>query len=178
MSAYVVHPDTINLIASAASRYRVTVHRLAGAVRTDVDDHHCGASELHAVTEPARLAQLLWDENCYSVEHRYQLPAGTAATEGPREATGTTGEFRFRPVDLDSLTMDPRIVVLASIRCLEYQSCESDDYRQSAGYLCLDAVRHEIIRKLTNDAPWGWTRAWSDQRRAEIKARVARDMAS
>jgi hypothetical protein len=47
--------------------------------------------------------------------------------------------------------------VISCCDCLRYQSCETDDYEQTAAYKVLDAIRESAIRQLVKlaDAPWG-----------------------
>ena len=152
MSAYIVHDDTINLIASAARCWRVDVYTDAG--------------RLSFATDADTMADLLYAENVKSVNYRYN-----ESEPAPK--------FDFRYVDLDyaSAAIEPEKLVLGSIRCLRYQSCEHPEYPTSAGAKVLDAIEAEAIRRLTDAAPWGWTRDWTEQRRAEVKARVAQQMA-
>lgn len=166
MSAYICHEDTINLIASAADRYDATVYVRPDMVRVHPEavkrERLCGKTEARA------MAEALYAENVYSVNYLYR-------------AQDVTGWHSFRHIDLDGLACAPHhpaLVVLASIRCLRYQSCEGPDYAQSFAAALLDNIEAACIRKLTADLPWGWTREWTNERKAEIKARVASDLAS
>ena len=136
MSAYIVSTDTIDLLISAADAWRVTF-------RSPADQ-----SFLHACSyRRDEAGQLLLDENVRSVNARYR-------------ETEAAGVYRFQPVDLDRAArgLSIPILVLGLVRCLRYQSCEADDYGTTRAAEFLDRIEAEAIRKLTIDAPWGWTR--------------------
>jgi hypothetical protein len=57
---------------------------------------------------------------------------------------------------------------------LRYQSCEHPDYEASLAAKILNELESEMIRRLTHDAPWGYTRQWTEERRAEVKATIAK----
>lgn len=161
MSAYVCENDTIDLIASAAKYYDLRIHGLSGCIRP-ARGPLAGPGTAIGSTDAATIARALWAENVYSVRHRYD------------EDGSVVDFYRFTPVNLESIGHDPLVVVLGSIRCLRYQSCESPDYAHSAGARILDAIEHEIVRKLTAAVPWGWTRAWSAERKAQIACGISR----
>lgn len=159
MSAYVVSPDTIDLIASAAERLNTTIHGLERCVRRDAD-----YASLIGRTCADKIGAILHAENVHSVNYRYNETNGSV--------------YRFRHVDLDSLCGGRDLtwekIVLGSIRCLRYQSCEAPDYAQSAGARILEAIEADVVRRLTSEAPWGWTRQWTAEKRAAYRATVER----
>ena len=52
------------------------------------------------------------------------------------------------------------MVVLKSIACLRYQSCETEDWEQSKAARWLEELRELAIDHLPGyeAAPWGWDR--------------------
>ena len=149
MSAYIVAHDTIDLITSAAAHYAPDwVGRISFPMSTvrlpELRGQPVRMLDFQADREA--VARCLYAENVHSVNVRY------------REQTPAT-DYRFRPVNLDSLGPRAVPIVLKSIACLKYQSCESDDYEQSAAYHLLQEIEQNVIRSLWSDAdPWGWER--------------------
>jgi hypothetical protein len=157
MSAYVVHSDTIDLLVAAADRWRVTFH--GGDVARDA----LGDTR-HACSYRSEAGQLLLDENVHSVNARYRDDA-------------VAERYTYTPLDLDRAAagVPVAVLVLASVRCLRYQSCEAADYETTRAARFLDAIESAAVHALINphEAPWGFTRAWAEERRGAIKARVA-----
>ena len=122
MSAYQVHPDTIDLIVSFYE-----------------------SDEWTRDFDPQKTGEMLWQENARSVAHRYH------------EAPNPT-PYRYRIVPLAQITP---VAVLKSIDCLDYQSCETDDWTETPASRLLQRVRAVAIRRLPGyeSAPWGWTRS-------------------
>ena len=102
-------------------------------------------------------ANILYDENVRSVRYRYpddkwdELPG---PVKKPLRIVVTKADMaRFR---------DPGPVqVLKACDCLEYQSCETEDYRDSNAFKLLTAIRGAAITYLSgyDQAEWGWTDA-------------------
>lgn len=145
MSAYVVHEDTIALLAQAAARWGITDYGRPDDVRGG------GESDICARLGEAKIGQILLAENVHSVNVRYRETADT-----PR--------YRHRFVCLDAAALQcgvsVSVLVLASVQCLRYQSCEASDYEQSRACRILQRIEWEAIRHLPgyDDAPYGWTR--------------------
>jgi hypothetical protein len=154
MSAYIVHNDTIDLLVAAAAHWRVTFLTEDGEQR-------------HAVTDRNDAGQLLLDENYRSVNARYDQDDAAPC-------------YRYTPLSLEreAAGVPVAVLVLASVRCLRYQSCETEAYETSPAARFLDGIEAEAERQLinTHDAPWGFTRAWADEKRAAVKASVARSL--
>ena len=92
--------------------------------------------------DPVEMGQTLWTENGRSVSYRYpDHPA-------PVLCYGLLPRVVHVP--------DP-IVVLKSIGCLEYQSCERPDYYESRAYKLLRTLQSIVIVELPgyDAAPWG-----------------------
>ncbi len=151
MSAYQVSNDTIDLLVAAADAWRQTFEGTDNQPR-------------HACSHRDEAGQLLLDENVRSVNSRY---AETAAAP----------LYRWTPICLDraSCGMPIAVLVLGSVRCLRYQSCETENYSETRAARFLDRIEAEACRRLinTHDAPWGFTREWMAMKTAEIKAKVA-----
>lgn len=168
MSAYVVDPRTVDYLVAWATRHRhdhgyIRTEPIPGTV-ADLPDalqpfaervtwatlpsfvlyvSRCGASDLGA---------LLMRENVRSVTHRY--PDDSADDlPGPIDQR-RVWRYTFRPVDADALRPD---WVIMSCRCLDYQSCETSDWRETLAYHVLQAIREDAIDAISDGAPWGVT---------------------
>lgn len=88
------------------------------------------------------LGQTLWMENARSIAYRYP--------DHPAPVVRYVRLPRLVPV------LDP-VVVLKSIGCLEYQSCEHPDYYESRAYKLLQTLQSIAIAELPgyDAAPWG-----------------------
>jgi hypothetical protein len=160
MSAYIVATDTIDLLVAAADRWRLTFPDRDGT-------NFC---DLHACSHRNEAGQLLMDENERSVNHRYDYRDKPAR------------RYSYTPIDLDraAVGMPVAVLVLGSVRCLRYQSCETADYATTRAAVFLDRIEAEACRKLisTHEAPWGFTRDWMNTKIAEVKAKVAANVAA
>lgn len=101
--------------------------------------------------EAERIGQMLWDENIRSVSHRYP-------GEGTDTLPGVDGEdYRFTLPERSAWGLEffPAEVFQA-IDCLIYQSCETEDFRESEAWSFLYALRVAYCRKVTGGEPtWG-----------------------
>lgn len=153
MSAFLVHTDTIDLIVSAANRYGTTFY-------ADRSDEH----PLHGRSCQNQIGQILLDQNLASVNYRYR-------------ETAVPVRYTWRPVSLESVSLgdNPDLLVLAAIRCLRYQSCETPNYDQSLPARLLDRIEADAIRYATEHvyAPWEWTREKAKQREQELRQQHA-----
>ena len=136
MSAYVCHADTFDYLATFAKT--TTWHSLPYSFRQQ--------SKL-GYADPQEIGACLFAENVRSVNARYSL-------------SDDQGGYVYRPVN--SGIIDP-VRVIKSCDCLNYQSCETDDWRDTVAYALLQYIREKAIRALMggnryNDAGWGWTR--------------------
>lgn len=145
MSAYVVSNDTIDLLVAAADRW------MQHLVYMQSDEVRALAPQFSSKTDHNLVGQQLLAENVHSVNVRYR-------------GNDPVPAYRYQPVNLDRVGrdagMDSAVVVLKSIQCVRYQSCEAEDYRQSAGAALLDALEAAVMRGLSGyeDAAWGWER--------------------
>lgn len=122
------------------SAYVVTDERIAAILQAS--SHHPGDSfyyywngERHYTNN---LGQILLNENYRSVNFRY------SENDSPREFQPKTIR-QYKPVEILSL-----------IAGYEYQSCETDDWRETEAFAIVDALKHRAIRRLDGyeKAPW------------------------
>jgi hypothetical protein len=148
MSAYIVNDDTIDMLASAASLYNVTIN-------LDAD----GARVLNGRTATAKIAAMLHAENVKSVNHKYG------------DTTPANG-YEFTRVVAEAFTA---VEVLRAASGLRYQSCEHPDYWTSDAAEILNVIERAAIRKLPgfDDAPREWTREQGEKNLAALRAAYA-----
>lgn len=143
MSAFVVDKAHINALVNAglAVRYK-PMHWY------DKDGGH--------VLQPDNadeVGQMLLDECIRSVGYRYQNDSIT--TLPGRSDAEYILLFKFK-LSYDLL---PPVVILKLISCYEYQSCETDDWKDSEAYAFCQALRSATISRLPgyDEAPWEFT---------------------
>lgn len=147
MSAYIVADDTIDMLASAAALYNVTINLEGGARR------------LNGRTDTRKIAMLLHVENVKSVNHLYK-------TAAPSDV------YAFTRVAAEAFT---GVEVLAAIAGLRYQSCEHPAYWTSDAAEVLNGIERAAIRHLPGfaDAPREWTREQGERNLAALRAQHA-----
>jgi hypothetical protein len=147
MSAYIVHDETIDMLASAASLYNVTINLAAGERR------------LNGRTDTPKIAKILHVENVRSVNHRY--------TE-----TASADDYAFTRVAAEAFTA---VEVLAAAAGLRYQSSEHPEYFTSDAAEVLNAIERAAIRNLPGfaDAPREWTREHGERNLEALRAQYA-----
>lgn len=150
MSAFICGPDhfkALCLFAAASSRGSLNVH-----------PRYCRGEvqkipfERDSFKLAEAYAEVLYRENIRSVRHRY--PEGDL----PGPITPTL-RIRITLADARSITGHlPPISILKMCDCLEYQSCETDNYRETDAYDLLNQIRRAAINKLPgyDDAPWDY----------------------
>jgi hypothetical protein len=155
MSAFLCDDDTFDLIASFA----VQQHR-----DTNGDTARLDAPDLKQLIalgiieeydpriqwyDGQQIGAILHCENVRSLGARYGSNAA--------ESWDLAAPYIFRQVAATEI--DP-VVVLKSIACLQYQSCEADDYEKTIAYALLMRIERAAIRAIPGyeAAPWGWTR--------------------
>ncbi len=123
MSAFVCSEKHINTIVGYGSLHKVTFYTeppgAPGGVRNEIYGNE------------TKVASLLLNENIRSVNGRY----------------AQADEFQTLQFKQVSLNTTP-VQVLKLINCLQYQSCENDDYKDSDAYKCIKAIEGAAIRKL------------------------------
>lgn len=104
-----------------------------------------GATHLNDYELATVYADILYQENIRSVLARYpsdDLQSAPGQSEKPEHIEVTaqdiaSGAYRVKPID-----------ILSMCNCLEYQSCETDDYRQSLAWRLMESIRASAIRQL------------------------------
>lgn len=157
MSAFVCGQDHFKALAIFATTRR------HGSLRVDpryvdglesVDPQVC-QDELACV-----YADVLYRENVRSCFVRYpreDLDSLPGEFEKPDTVTVTHGDIVRAAYRL------PAVSILKMCDCLEYQSCESDNWRETVAYRLLNSIRRAAIRELVgyDDAPWDFSVARS-----------------
>lgn len=143
MSAFVVNDQTINVIVKAAAKH---LTKRDGRMMAFYQD-----SETNWMT-PTELGQNLLKENYRSVEHRYNDESEDTWKMYKYKDPGHTITHNEKHYN----STDP-MMVLKLISCLEYQSCETDDWRETPAYKILKGIENRLISALPgyDDAPWG-----------------------
>lgn len=129
MSAYVVEEDHIHALLGWAIRNQVSFY----------DDVHKARIDVKPDTA-SMVGTILLQTNVLSVAHRYA-----------EAAENVDYEWHDFPHALTA------VQVLKGVQCLEYQSCERDDWKQSMAYTICQAIKDAAIMKLAGyeAAPWG-----------------------
>lgn len=151
MSAYIC-PDS-HFIALAV--YATTPRYPGNGARVHASQmRHFGGKDMIG-REPEAVASyfatVLYRENAHSVNARYSESGGEDRVMNIPYNVLHTARFsilpKMRAVD-----------ILKMCDCLEYQSCETDDYRESVAYHLLSSIRASAIRELPgyNDAAWSF----------------------
>jgi hypothetical protein len=116
--------------------------------------------------------QLLFDQNLRSIEVRYP-----DTVDKPENAPGPCDQSRIRRYAYrypDALLELRPAWVIRVCECWRYQSCETDDHRDTAAWALVDAIREDAIRALVDtaspDAPWGIDADTLDKERAKRAA--------
>jgi hypothetical protein len=153
MSAFICDPKHFAVLGHFAAQrqfggthnvYQPQVARLleAPTLVTGLDDQ----------TYADLIANVLYKENIRSVLHRYQNDDLDSAP-GPIDKPMSIKTGDWSPL---KLCVKP-IEILKACDCLEYQSCETDDYYETPAYEILNMIRKAAIQALPgyDEAPWG-----------------------
>lgn len=174
MSAFICGPDHFKALAIfAASRSGGY-----GNAHLNVDPRYYkrlppGLDTAGTAKLATAYADVLYQENIRSVAARYSdsprdklpgiiiKPLHIIVTNADLSLT----KYRLAPVAL-----------LKMCDCLEYQSCETDDYRLTLGFELLDGIRGAAIRKLAGyeEAPWDFTAPDDKEYRPDAVIALAR----
>lgn len=153
MSAYVCSSDHIAVLAAYAvggQPQRVSAYFL----------YYHGGVDMAGRTRCEQayyFANVLYQENIRSVSARYPDDSIDNLPGPIHKPAEIVVEFRAW---ITAAGLKP-VAILKMCDCLEYQSCETDDYRQTPAFALLDAIRGAAIRNLAGyeDAPWEFTRS-------------------
>jgi|SRR3990167_5335284 len=157
MSAFVCDSDHFKVLAIFAASQ--TSGYGNGHLRVDpayIAGLPAGLNRATPLTDLASAyAEVLYQENLRSVMARYpsdrrdNLPGPINRPEHITVLANdrTLAAYRLSP-----------IAILKMCDCLEYQSCETEDYRQTVAFKLLDAIRGAAIHALPgyDDAPWDY----------------------
>ena len=136
MSAFLCSEKHIAVLADFANKHDIYLN-----TRYDPD----------ATNIPSDIAKAMAKANIKSVDHRYPDNADKLADKLFIQACGSeAGQFgkhkQYTPVE-----------IIKAAQCLDYQSCEHDEWEQSNVKALLDHVISKATTMLPgyNDAPWG-----------------------
>lgn len=141
MSAYVCSDAHIKALAIFA------VRKVHGSLNVDpryVDGAKDIASRSPEVVA-TRYAAMLLAENVRSVRRRYA------------DDLGDYDEIQITPSEVLRPAAITPVVILKLCACLDYQSCESDDWQTTKAHALLQQIKDAAIRLLPGyeEAPWG-----------------------
>lgn len=146
MSAYICNPEHIGILAAYAARNECII-------REWDQNRGAGSTNKNAKAVASGLAL----ENIRSVATRYPEDQ-----DGSRPGPGLKDADIVKAAGIyaDYFVRHPQFItpvqILRLIDCLDYQSCETDDWPQTLAYRQLDWLRSSAIRKLQgyDDARW------------------------
>ncbi len=168
MSAFVCSPDhfkALALFASSRSRYGVRVdgRYVDGLAVCDLGKLalQCADVPVFADLSQPELATLyanvLYQENIRSCYARYPQDKTINDLPGLIDKPDT---IDITGADCRGLAMYtlPPVSILKMCDCLEYQSCETEDWEKSVAFALLTAIRKAAIHTLPgyDDAPWDY----------------------
>lgn len=157
MSAYIVNEETIKALAVFAASWdrsrSLNVNplylRKANLIAADSGRllDPCAQDELATF-----YALILYNENIRSVQYRYPNSSSNELP-GPIERPD---EIKIGWLDFQK--PETPVVLLKLCDCLEYQSCETRDWHETAAFELLERIRRAAIHKLPgyDEAPWGY----------------------
>lgn len=141
MSAYLVEPDHIGVIAQFAAQ------------------NECGKWGDHyndQLLTAEQFSDCLAKANIKSIKTRY--PDDDSSKLEDKIYLGLCRDSAKKShghIDL--------LAMAALVKCLEYQSCEPDDWYQSKAFKVLTSIREIVLRKLIEDSPakdvWGYVKS-------------------
>lgn len=134
MSAFVVHPEHINVLIWAG-----------------LQDPRLGALRW----QTARLAEELQPENASEVGQML-LDANVAAVDSIYERTSHASTYQYRPPRQRGWT---GVELLNALHCYRYQSDEHPDWEGSQAQAFVDALESRIVHRLPGytSGPWAIT---------------------
>lgn len=143
MSARLVSPHHVAALAAFAIKQNRanTIHRLR------LSDELLEATP---VGSAAKIAEILMAENVRSVDHRYPSNIDTERNKDVvRIATEVAARYVSDPAHFESLGRHGKALTALDIikmaDCLNYQSCETDDYQETAAAKLLMQIRENAI---------------------------------
>lgn len=166
MSAYLVHPDQIDLLVTAGlARIRPHGCSIYGSASDGASRDQHAELTVESATE---FGLMLWRENLKSINYRYP---DTLERPDRMPCSGPTDvdAYQFKPIRPTSiLTGIPRHhsipsgVIVNAIAGYEYQSCEHPEWRDSLSRAYCDWLKDQLLNELSDRDScdgWNWTRS-------------------
>lgn len=135
MSAYVMNGEEIDTIVSYFIHNRHTVHGEGAWLRIGENYDYLNYDNAEKV------AKILMDENVKSVNSRYA------------ENDKSDYKFEYDP----EAHKRPIGNIVGALDCLEYQSCETDDYHQSNAWDIMGGLRKHLLKQVADDNEGSYT---------------------
>jgi hypothetical protein len=147
MSAFMCSNAHFDALASYAAKERITLrtYNLTGEARLEANEAFQGNDMPNLITFSDRVGAILHAANVRSVEYRYE----DCRTSN---AMGTKNPYQFQPV-VNGLS---HAEALMAVRCLEYQSCEPQEWETSLAKLICEAITDTAIRGITSEVRGCW----------------------
>lgn len=160
MSAYICNPEHFGILAAYASQKQCVIREWDRLTHSD-----------NSILEAQRVARCLALENIRSVAYRYPDDKD-GHRPGPclKDAEILEAAAIYAAYFVEHLQSVTPVQILRLIDCLDYQSCETDDWQQTLAFKQLGWIRGRAIYALP-----GYDRAqWSfDHPIPEIEALYA-----
>lgn len=168
MSAFVCEKELfVYLLQAAVSRRLLTRHGSCFDYFYKGQRHSISPYDYEA---QARAANMLRDENIKSVCFRYNETPDSDNLPGPNHRGEITPEDFMRNAWSD---FDPA-QVFKSIHCLNYQSCEHEDWEDSEAFALLTYLKDQAGRAQVGyeDAEWGAPPTDAERRAARLAEEI------
>lgn len=109
------------------------------AKTSEITSYYYGGESRMIAGREKELGQLLWDANYHSVNSLYDIKETAPKYHVPFRT------FETFPVQ-----------IIKACNCLDYQSCEFDEWKTSEAYALLQTIREEAIQNIPgyNKADW------------------------
>jgi hypothetical protein len=133
MSAFIVNKEHIDALVNYMVAHKVSYW--TGNDRVNVTRFNA-----------EEVGRILLDENVRSVNHRYR-------DECSSDEKNESSNYRFTP---SSRYFSP-VQIIKAVHCLDYQSCETDDWETTLAYKICQAILSAACRNLPgyDQAQWG-----------------------
>jgi hypothetical protein len=147
MSAFICGDMHINAIVTYAVEKRVSFYVAATRERRDITSFTA-----------EEIGRILMDENVRSVVARYDATSPDYADE----AKDAASDYKYKPFPTPLTPVE----IIKACHCLEYQSCETEDWDSTLAWRILQDIKSAALHDLPgyDGAPW------------EITERSAKDL--